>query len=142
MDPQRRAGDRRDQPDAGGGACDCPDHGPHERAVPMLVVPWMEVVRDPESLKSGVLCLDRELDELQLIGGEFAYWACIPSKTLLRPGEVVHEAIRTEGTGSPSLAFDKAASYRDEMIRHLDDAKQVKGYEDQGVTVFKGDGSL
>src|SRR5207302_10351509 len=82
------------------------------------------------------------LIERELIGGECAYWACIPSKTLLRPGEVVHEAIRTEGTGSPSLAFDKAASYRDEMIRHLDDAKQVKGYEDQGVTVFKGDGSL
>src|SRR5205085_11138209 len=80
--------------------------------------------------------------ERELIGGECAYWACIPSKTLLRPGEVVGEALRTAGTGSPSLAFDKVAPYRDEMIRHLDDAKQVKGYEDQGVTVFKGDGSL
>lgn len=80
--------------------------------------------------------------ERELIGGECAYWACIPSKTLLRPGEVVGEAVRTAGTGSPSLSFDKVAPYRDEMIRHLDDAKQVKGYEDEGVSVFKGEGSL
>ena len=82
------------------------------------------------------------LVERELIGGECAYWACIPSKTLLRPGEVVGEAVRTAGTASPSLAFDKVAPYRDEMIRHLDDAKQVNGYEDEGVSVFKGEGSL
>jgi dihydrolipoamide dehydrogenase len=82
------------------------------------------------------------LVERELIGGECAYWACIPSKTLLRPGEVGHEAIRTAGTGSPSLSFDQIASYRDEMIRHLDDAAQVKGYEEEGVAVFKGTGSL
>jgi dihydrolipoamide dehydrogenase len=80
--------------------------------------------------------------ERELIGGECAYWACIPSKTLLRPGEVVAEAVRAAGTGSPSLSFDKVAPYRDEMIRHLDDAKQVKSYEDEGVSVFKGEGSL
>jgi dihydrolipoamide dehydrogenase len=80
--------------------------------------------------------------ERELIGGECAYWACIPSKTLLRPGEVVNEAARTAGTDSPSLVFDKVVPYRDEMIRHLDDAKQVKGYEDDGVTVFKGEASI
>jgi pyruvate/2-oxoglutarate dehydrogenase complex dihydrolipoamide dehydrogenase (E3) component len=82
------------------------------------------------------------LVERELVGGECAYWACIPSKTLLRPGEVVNEAARAAGTGSPSLAFDQVVPYRDEMIRHLDDAKQVKGYEDDGVTVLKGHGSL
>lgn len=82
------------------------------------------------------------LVERKLIGGECAYWACIPSKTLLRPVEVVHEAMRTAGTGSPSLSFAEAASYRDEMIRHLDDSDQVKGYEDQGVTVLKGSATL
>jgi pyruvate/2-oxoglutarate dehydrogenase complex dihydrolipoamide dehydrogenase (E3) component len=80
--------------------------------------------------------------ERELVGGECAYWACIPSKTLLRPGEVVNEAVRTAGTGAPSLAFDKVAPYRDEMIRHLDDSKQVRGYEEEGVTVLKGPGRL
>jgi dihydrolipoamide dehydrogenase len=80
--------------------------------------------------------------ERELIGGECAYWACIPSKTLLRPGEVVNEAVRTAGTGSPSLGFDKVVPYRDEMIRHLDDSGQAKGYEDRGVTVLRGVGSF
>jgi dihydrolipoamide dehydrogenase len=82
------------------------------------------------------------LVERELIGGECAYWACIPSKTLLRPGEVGHEAKKTAGTASLRPDFGEAASYRDFMIRNLDDAAQVKGYEEQGVTVFKGVGSL
>ncbi len=81
--------------------------------------------------------LKTALVERELVGGECAYWACIPSKTLLRGGEARAEAARAAGTGSPSLTFSDAASYRDEMIRHLDDAAQVKGYEDQGVSVFK-----
>jgi pyruvate/2-oxoglutarate dehydrogenase complex dihydrolipoamide dehydrogenase (E3) component len=92
--------------------------------------------------RMAVAGLKTALVERELIGGECAYWACIPSKTLLRPGEVVHEAVRTAGTGPPSLAFDRVAPYRDEMIRHLDDSKQVKGYEDEGVTVIKGEGSV
>lgn len=86
--------------------------------------------------------LKTALVERELIGGECAYWACIPSKTLLRPGEVVHETSRTAGTGRAAVAFDKAAPYRDEMIRHLDDSQQVKGYQDDGVTVYKGAGVL
>lgn len=82
------------------------------------------------------------LVERELIGGECAYWACIPSKTLLRPGEVAHEATRTAGTASPSLRFSEVASYRDEMVRHLDDASQVQEYRDQGVNVFKGAASF
>jgi pyruvate/2-oxoglutarate dehydrogenase complex dihydrolipoamide dehydrogenase (E3) component len=78
------------------------------------------------------------LVERELIGGECAYWACIPSKTLLRPGEVRGEASRAAGVGAPSLSFADIASYRDEMIRHLDDSAQVQGYEDEGVAVFKG----
>ncbi len=81
--------------------------------------------------------LKTALVERELIGGECAYWACIPSKTLLRPGEVHGEASRAAGTGAPSLSFADAAAYRDEMVRHLDDAAQVKGYEDEGVSVFK-----
>ena len=86
--------------------------------------------------------LKTALVERELIGGECAYWACIPSKTLLRPTEVRHEAEKTAGASAARLNFEEAASYRDFMIRDLDDAAEVKSYEGQGVTVFKGIGSL
>ncbi len=80
--------------------------------------------------------------EQELIGGECAYWACIPSKTLLRPPEVRAGARRAAGTGTPDLDWPEAAAYRDTMIRHLDDTKQVESYEEQGATVFKGAGRI
>jgi dihydrolipoamide dehydrogenase len=80
------------------------------------------------------------LVERELIGGECGYWACIPSKTLLRPGEVRSEAARAFGTTTPDLRWDEIAEYRDYMIRHLDDSSEVKSYEQSGVRVFKGEG--
>ncbi len=82
------------------------------------------------------------LVERELIGGECAYWACIPSKTLLRPPETREEAHRAPGLEQPALAFADAAPYRDVMIRGLDDSRQVRGYEQQGVTVVKGVGRI
>ena len=76
--------------------------------------------------------------ERELIGGECAYWACIPSKTLLRPLEARHEVERAAGTSRPHLDWPALRDYRDYMIRHLDDAAQVEGYEKQGATVIKG----
>lgn len=78
------------------------------------------------------------LVERELIGGECAYWACIPSKTLLRPPEVRHEAQRAAGTSTPEQRWEEVASYRDYMIRHLDDSNQIEGYRQSGVAVFKG----
>jgi pyruvate/2-oxoglutarate dehydrogenase complex dihydrolipoamide dehydrogenase (E3) component len=82
------------------------------------------------------------LVERELVGGECAYWACIPSKTLLRPAEVRTEAQRTAGTGAPEQRWSEIADYRDFMIRHLDDGNQVKGYEHDGVRVYKGAAKL
>ncbi|MGH2843496.1 MAG: dihydrolipoyl dehydrogenase family protein [Solirubrobacteraceae bacterium] len=82
------------------------------------------------------------LIERELVGGECAYWACIPSKTLLRPAEVRGEAERTAGTSAPEQQWAQIAEYRDFMIRHLDDTAQVDGYEKDGVRVYKGDGKL
>ena len=76
--------------------------------------------------------------EAELIGGECAYWACIPSKTLLRPPEVRTEAERAQGVTTPELDWADLRDYRDNMIRHLDDTAQVQGYAAQGVTVIKG----
>jgi pyruvate/2-oxoglutarate dehydrogenase complex dihydrolipoamide dehydrogenase (E3) component len=82
------------------------------------------------------------LIERELVGGECAYWACIPSKTLLRPAEVRGEAERTAGTFAPEQRWTEVAEYRDFMIRHLDDSHQVQGYQETGVRVYKGEGKL
>lgn len=80
--------------------------------------------------------------ERELIGGECGYWACIPSKTLLRGTEVRAEAGRVAGVARPELDWPALRDYRDVMIRHLDDGKQVEGYRKQGATVVKGHARL
>jgi pyruvate/2-oxoglutarate dehydrogenase complex dihydrolipoamide dehydrogenase (E3) component len=82
------------------------------------------------------------LVERELVGGECGYWACIPSKTLLRPPETKHESSRTAGVSTPELDWARVAAYRDWMIRNLDDSGAVSDYEQQGVTVFKSSGKL
>jgi pyruvate/2-oxoglutarate dehydrogenase complex dihydrolipoamide dehydrogenase (E3) component len=82
------------------------------------------------------------LVERELIGGECAYWACIPSKTLLRPPEARFEAKRAAGISEPEQRWAEVASYRDYMVRHLDDSGQVEGYRKQGVAVHKGEARL
>jgi pyruvate/2-oxoglutarate dehydrogenase complex dihydrolipoamide dehydrogenase (E3) component len=76
--------------------------------------------------------------ERELIGGECAYWACIPSKTLLRGPEARAAAGRAAGVSVPSLDWPALRDYRDYMVRHLDDTAQVRGYEQAGATVIKG----
>jgi dihydrolipoamide dehydrogenase len=80
--------------------------------------------------------------ERELVGGECAYWACIPSKTLLRPPEARDAASRTAGTSKPAIDWPALRDYRDYMIRNLDDAAQVTGYEQRGATVIKGVATL
>jgi dihydrolipoamide dehydrogenase len=76
--------------------------------------------------------------ERELVGGECAYWACIPSKTLLRPAEVTSEAERVAGVERPGRDWSEVAAYRDFMIRKLDDTKQIEDYREEGVDVYKG----
>jgi pyruvate/2-oxoglutarate dehydrogenase complex dihydrolipoamide dehydrogenase (E3) component len=76
--------------------------------------------------------------ERELLGGECAYWACIPSKTLLRPPEAEGEVDRAAGVEGARLDWASARDYRDYMIRNLDDSKEVAGYERSGATVIKG----
>ena len=82
------------------------------------------------------------LVERELIGGECAYWACIPSKTLLRPPEARAEAAKAAGLSTPELDWPTLRDYRDYMIRDLDDAAQIDGYRKQGATVVKGTARL
>ncbi len=80
--------------------------------------------------------------ERELIGGECAYWACIPSKTLLRATEAAAAAGRVAGIEAPAIDWPALRDYRDYMVRHLDDAAQVEGYEQRGATVVKGEARL
>ena len=82
------------------------------------------------------------LVERELIGGECSNWACIPTKTLLRPGEAQHAATRVAGVSEPALDWERISAYRDWMTSAGDDSSRVKGYEGQGVTVIKGAGRL
>ena len=82
------------------------------------------------------------LVERELVGGECSYWACIPSKTLLRPPEARSESERAAGVSTPELDWPQVAAYRDWMIRNLDDSGAVAGYEERGVRVFKSFGRL
>jgi dihydrolipoamide dehydrogenase len=82
------------------------------------------------------------LVERELVGGECAYWACIPSKTLLRAAEIRREAPRVAGTSEPAQKFDQVAAYRDYMVRDHHDGDEISSYEKQGVRVFKGDASF
>lgn len=90
-------------------------------------------------LKQG---LRTALIERELVGGECGYWACIPSKTLLRPTEALAEARRTPGLSQPETTWSEIVEYRDYMIRNLDDTGAVKGYEESGASVFKGDARI
>ncbi|WP_298584777.1 NAD(P)/FAD-dependent oxidoreductase [uncultured Kocuria sp.] len=80
--------------------------------------------------------------ERELIGGECAYWACVPSKTVLRPVEARTEVRRTAGMSGADLDWNGAREYRDVMARHLDDSAQAEGYTDQGATVIRGEARL
>lgn len=82
------------------------------------------------------------LCERELIGGECAYWACIPSKTLLRPAEARAEARRVAGVSEPDTDWPQVAKYRDFMIRDLDDTNQESGYREQGVEVRRGEARI
>lgn len=80
--------------------------------------------------------------ERELIGGECAYWACIPSKTVLRPPEAATGVERIAGVNGAQLDWETARDYRDYMARYLDDSGQVSGYTDQGALVLKGDARI
>jgi pyruvate/2-oxoglutarate dehydrogenase complex dihydrolipoamide dehydrogenase (E3) component len=78
--------------------------------------------------------------ERQLVGGECSYYACIPSKTLLRPGEAVHGA--REAAASAQVDVEAALAYRDFMVSNYSDAAQEKWLADRGIALLRGTGRL
>lgn len=82
------------------------------------------------------------LVERELVGGECAYWACMPSKTVLRPVEVVAQAEGTPGVVGARATWRATRQQRDAIARHWDDHRQVEGYEQRGALVLKGEARL
>jgi len=78
--------------------------------------------------------------ERELAGGECSYWACIPSKTLLRPGEAVHAARAAEATGEVDV--QKTLAWRDYMVSDHHDDSQVEWLDGKGIALLRGTGRL
>jgi pyruvate/2-oxoglutarate dehydrogenase complex dihydrolipoamide dehydrogenase (E3) component len=89
--------------------------------------------------------LDVALVEPDLVGGECSYYACMPSKALLRPAEALAEVRRVPGAAEGArgeLDPQAALARRDEVIHDLDDAAQLPWLEERGVELFRGNGAL
>src|SRR5918998_2310399 len=78
--------------------------------------------------------------ERELVGGECSYWACIPSKTLLRPGEAVHGARAAAATAQVDV--EAALAWRDFMVSDYSDAGQERWLADAGIDLLRGSGRL
>jgi pyruvate/2-oxoglutarate dehydrogenase complex dihydrolipoamide dehydrogenase (E3) component len=84
--------------------------------------------------------------ERELIGGECSYWACIPSKTLLRPGEALQAAREAPGAREAvdgrALDAGQVFAWRDFQVSDYDDSGQVRWAADTGIGVHRGSGRL
>ena len=78
--------------------------------------------------------------ERDLVGGLCTYWACIPSKSLLRPGEAVHGA-REAGAGA-EVDVQAALDWRDFMVSNYSDTSAAQWLTDQGIALLRGHGRL
>jgi pyruvate/2-oxoglutarate dehydrogenase complex dihydrolipoamide dehydrogenase (E3) component len=78
--------------------------------------------------------------ERELVGGECSYWACIPSKSLLRPGEAVNGA--REAGATAEVDVQAALAWRDFMVSRHSDAGQERWLADRGIDLLRGTGRL
>ena len=100
----------------------------------------------------GEVCAGRLADgglsvaivEQHLVGGECSYYACMPSKALLRPADVLSEARRVPGVNASneSVEAEPVLKRRDEVVHDLDDSGQLPWLEERGIELFRGEGRL
>ena len=89
--------------------------------------------------------LDVAIVEDRLVGGECSFWACMPSKALLRPYEALAEVKRVPGASQAvtgELDVAAALARRDEVIHDLSDDAQLPWLEDRGITLIRGHGRI
>jgi dihydrolipoamide dehydrogenase len=83
--------------------------------------------------------------ERELVGGECSYYACMPSKSLLRPGELLREVARVPGAAqavSGKLDVEAVLARRDELVNNLDDSKQVPWLRERQIELIRGEARL
>jgi len=83
--------------------------------------------------------------ERELVGGECSYWACIPSKTLLRPGEALEAARHAPGAreaATGALDVRAALAWRDFMVSDHTDAGAAAWLADKGIDLHRGDAAF
>ncbi len=78
--------------------------------------------------------------ERELVGGECSYWACIPSKSLLRPGEAVQGA--RDAGATAEVDVKAALAWRDFMVSNHTDKGQERWLADRGIDLLRGTGRL
>jgi pyruvate/2-oxoglutarate dehydrogenase complex dihydrolipoamide dehydrogenase (E3) component len=89
--------------------------------------------------------LEVAIVERHLIGGECTFYACMPSKALLRPGELLAEVRRIPGVREAvtgELDVDAVLGRRDEIVHELDDSSMEPWLNDRGVTIVRERGRL
>jgi pyruvate/2-oxoglutarate dehydrogenase complex dihydrolipoamide dehydrogenase (E3) component len=89
--------------------------------------------------------LEVAIVEDRLVGGECSFWACMPSKALLRPYEALEEVRRIPGAAEAAtgeLDVRALLDRRDEIIHDLDDSSQLPWLEDRGIALVRGRGRL
>ncbi|MBV9917677.1 MAG: NAD(P)/FAD-dependent oxidoreductase [Solirubrobacterales bacterium] len=83
--------------------------------------------------------------ERHLVGGECSFYACMPSKALLRPAEALEEVRRVPGAAEAatgSLEVQAVLARRDEIIHNLNDESQLPWLGDRGIVLLRGDARL
>ena len=80
--------------------------------------------------------------ERRLVGGECSFWACIPSKALLRPIHAAHAAQRVRGVTGATLHPDDVFARRDHFVSHYDDGGATSWLESAGIDLIRGSGRL
>jgi pyruvate/2-oxoglutarate dehydrogenase complex dihydrolipoamide dehydrogenase (E3) component len=102
---------------------------------------------------AGEVCAGRLADagssvalvERELVGGECSFYACMPSKALLRPAQALAEARRVPGAAEAAggeLDVEAVLRRRDEVIHDLDDSAQLPWIEKRAITLVRGHGEL
>jgi pyruvate/2-oxoglutarate dehydrogenase complex dihydrolipoamide dehydrogenase (E3) component len=113
------------------------------------VVDVVVVGAGPAGENAAGRCADGGLSvalvERELVGGECSYWGCIPSKTLIRPGDVLAAARRVPGAAEAvtgRLDTEAAFAQRDYMTADWDDQGQLPWLQEKGIELVRGSGRL